>query len=295
MMCKRAATIGFFDGVHRGHLFLISQMCSLAKAQGMESVIITFDRHPREVIHSDFIPQLLSSPSEKLFLLGRSEADRVEVLHFTREMSQWSALEFMMRILKEQLGISTLVMGYDHRFGHGGGSHEDYVRWGMECGIDVELARELEGEKVSSSRIRSLLKEGMLKEANALLGYDYPLSGTVVKGHQIGRHLGFPTANLRIPQEKLLPADGVYAGRAILPEGKACPAVLNIGQRPTIQNGGDVTVEVHLLNFSGDLYGKEIRMELAVRLRDELQFSSVEELKMQIQMDAEDAIRLMDI
>ena len=294
MMCKRAATIGFFDGVHRGHLFLISQMCSLAKALGMESVIITFDRHPREVIHSDFIPQLLSSQSEKLFLLSRTEAERVEVLRFTHEMSQWSALEFMIKVLKEQLGISTLVMGYDHRFGHDGGTHEDYVRWGRECGINIVLARELEGEKVSSSRIRSLLKNGQMAEANMLLGYDYSVGGTVVKGHQIGRHMGFPTANIRVPREKLLPAEGVYAGRGILPDGGVCQAVLNIGQRPTVHNGEDVSVEVHLLRFSGELYGKEIRVELVARLRDELQFSSMDELKVQIQKDAEEAICLLD-
>ncbi len=294
IMSKRAATIGFFDGVHLGHLFLISQMCSMTKTLGMESVIITFDRHPREVIHSNYVPQLLSSPAEKLFLLRQSGAERVEVLHFTQEMSHWSALEFMKRVLKEQLNISMLVMGYDHRFGHGGGSHEDYVRWGKECGIEVVLARELEGEKVSSSRIRSLLKEGLLTEANELLGYNYPLSGTVVKGHQIGRHLGFPTANLQIPPMKLLPADGVYAGRAMLPEGGVCPAVLNIGQRPTMQNGEDISVEVHLLHFSGDLYRKEIRVELVTRLRDELQFSSIDELRVQIQKDAEEAICLLD-
>ena len=293
-MSKRAATIGFFDGVHRGHLFLINQMCSLAKAQGMESVIITFDRHPREVIQTDYVPQLLSLSTEKLFLLHKSGVDGVEVLHFTKEMSEWSASEFMTRVLKEQLGISTLVMGYDHRFGHDGGSHEDYIRWGKECGIDVVLAGELEEEKVSSSRIRSLLKEGQLAEANGLLGYDYPLSGTVVKGHQIGRHLGFPTANLRIPQEKLLPADGVYAGQAMLSDGEACPAVLNIGHRPTMQNGMDVTVEVHLINFSDDLYGKEMQVKLMVRIRDEQQFSSIDELRVQIQKDAEETLRMVD-
>lgn len=294
MMRKRAATIGFFDGVHTGHLFLISQMCSMAKTLGMESVIITFDSHPREVIHSDYVPQLLSLPAEKLFLLRQSGAELVEVLHFTQEMSKWSASEFMTRVLREQLDVSMLVMGYDHRFGHGGGSHEDYVRWGKECGIEVVLARELEGEKVSSSRIRSLLKEGLLAEANRLLGYDYPLSGTVVKGHQLGRHMGFPTANLQIPPTKLLPADGVYAGRVIISEGDACPAVLNIGQRPTIQNGEDISVEVHLIRFSGDLYGKEIRVELVARLRDEMQFSSIDELRVQIQKDAEEAICLLD-
>ena len=293
-MNKRAATIGFFDGVHKGHLFLISQMCSLAKVQGMESVIITFDRHPREVIHSNYVPQLLSLPTEKLFLLRQSGAEQVEVLHFTQEMSLWSASEFMTKVLREKLDVSVLVMGYDHRFGHGGGSHADYVRWGKECGIEVELAHELEGEKISSSRIRSLLKDGQLAEANRLLGYNYPLSGTVVKGHQIGRHLGFPTANLQIPTMKLLPADGVYAGRAILPEGEACPAVLNIGKRPTMQNGENISVEVHLLRFSGDLYEKEIRVELVARLRNELQFSSISELRAQIQKDADKAICLLD-
>lgn len=294
-MNRRAATIGFFDGVHRGHLFLINQMCSLAKERGMESVIITFDRHPREVIHSDYVPQLLSSPTEKLLLLRQSGADHVEVLHFTLEMSQWSASTFMKDVLRKQLDISLLVMGYDHRFGHDGGSHEDYIRWGRECGIDVVLAHELEGEKVSSSRIRSLLKSGLLAEANAMLGYDYSLSGIVVKGYQIGRNLGFPTANLQVPPSKLLPLDGVYAGRVQLQGGGGtCPAVLNIGRRPTVQNGEDISVEAHLLHFSGNLYGQEVRVELTARLRDEVQFASTDELKLQIQKDADRALRLFE-
>lgn len=293
-MNRRAATIGFFDGVHRGHLFLINQMCSLAKERGMESVIITFDRHPREVIHSDYVPQLLSSPAEKLFLLHHSGADQVEVLHFTLEMSKWSASTFMKDVLRKQLEISMLVMGYDHRFGHDGGSHEDYIRWGRECGIDVVLAHELKGEKVSSSRIRSLLRSGLLAEANAMLGYDYSLSGIVVKGYQIGRNLGFPTANLQVPPSKLLPADGVYAGRVQLQDGGTCPAVLNIGRRPTVLNGGDISVEAHLLHFSGNLYGQEVRVELKARLRDEVQFASTGELKLQIQKDADRVLRLFE-
>ena len=146
-MNRRAATIGFFDGVHRGHLFLINQMCSLAKERGMESVIITFDRHPREVIHSDYVPQLLSSPTEKLLLLRQSGADHVEVLHFTLEMSQWSASTFMKDVLRKQLDISLLVMGYDHRFGHDGGSHEDYLRWAESVALMLCLPMNWKGRR----------------------------------------------------------------------------------------------------------------------------------------------------
>ena len=291
---KSIATIGFFDGVHRGHLYLIDQMCTVAKKRGMESMIVTFDRHPREVLHTGYIPQLLSTQKEKVERLMKTPAQRLEVLPFTSEMSRLTASEFMEKVLRTELGVSVLMMGYDHQFGHGGGSYEDYVKWGVRCGIEVLQAHELEGERVSSSRIRSLLDEGRLAEANALLGYCYTLNGIVKTGHQVGRKLGFPTANLHIEARKLVPANGVYAVRAILPDGKIYPAVMNIGNRPTLQNGCDVTVEAHLLRFEGNLYHKDVRLEMVERLRDESHFCSTEELKVQIREDAERALHVLE-
>jgi len=269
-------------------------MCAIAQERHLESMIITFDRHPREVIHSDYVPQLLSSLEEKMRRLRQSMAQQVEMLHFTTEMSKMSASDFMRKVLRDRLDVSVLVMGYDHHFGHGGGRHEDYVNWGLECGIEVLQANELNEDKISSSRIRSLLQEGRISEANALLGYPYSLEGPVVRGHQVGRLLGFPTANLGLPQEKLLPVCGVYAVRATLSDGTSYPAMLNIGSRPTLQNGDDISVEVHLLNFSGDLYGKEIQVELVARLREECHFLSTEALREQMRKDAAEAIRLLE-
>lgn len=293
MKMRYVATIGFFDGVHRGHQYLVSQVCELAHSLSCPSLIITFDRHPRQVLQSDYKPQLLSTLSEKKALLNSCGIDRLEVLPFTEEMSRLTALSFMQQVLSTQLNVKTLVMGYDHRFGSDGGMFSDYAEWGKQTGIDVILAHELEGEKVSSSRIRCFLAEGDVKQANRLLGYSYSLQGSVVSGHQVGRHIGFPTANVEVQKEKLLPACGVYAVRVKVEKDNTYDGMLCIGHRPTLRNGDDISVEANLFGFNGDLYGKQVTLSLVDRLRDEQPFSSVQALQQQLEQDAVKAQKVL--
>lgn len=293
-MNKRyVATIGFFDGVHRGHQFLISQVCELAHRLQCASMLITFDRHPRQVIQSDYVPQLLSTQEEKIRLLKDTGIDQLEVLPFTEQLSHLTALQFMQQVLSAKLNVQTLVMGYDHHFGSGGGTFPEYVQWGKQAGINVVLAHELEDEKVSSSVIRRMLTEGDVSKANRLLGYEYSLQGRVVSGHQVGRNIGFPTANIDVQKDKLLPACGAYAIRAkvadTLYDGMLC-----IGHRPTLKNGNDLSVEANLFDFNGDLYGKELVLRLVDRLRDEQPFTSVQELQLQLEKDAVQAKKVLE-
>lgn len=280
------ATIGFFDGVHRGHQCLVSQVCGLARKLCCPSLVVTFDKHPRQVLHSDYIPQLLSTLSEKKALLEATGIDRLEVLPFTHELSRMTALEFMQQVLRDRLDVQTLVMGYDHHFGCDGGTFPDYVEWGRQAGIDVVLAHELEGEKVSSSRIRRSLMSGDVRMANRLLGYCFSLEGVVVSGHQVGRHIGFPTANLKVQDDKLLPAQGVYAVRVRVEEDTTYDGMLCIGHRPTLNNGDELSVEANLFDFNGDLYGRKVMLSMVDRLRDEQSFPSVQALQQQLEQDA---------
>lgn len=285
------ATIGFFDGVHRGHRFLIERLKEDAKAAGLESTVITFERHPRQVLSSDYQPKLLTTFEEKRLLLSRTGVDNCAVLQFDRQMAQMTAREFMERVLTGLLNVKRLYIGYDHRFGHNREEgFEDYVRYGRELGIEVlqNTAFGLEGVNVSSSVIRSFLQEGEVEMAARCLGYPYFVSGKVMPGVQEGRKLGFPTANIEVTAEKLIPAPGVYAVTARL-EGSAAlkPAMMNIGTRPTFGEN-EQTLEVHILDFEDNIYGKELLVSFDRRLRGERKFRSAEDLADQLRKDAEE-------
>lgn len=287
------ATVGFFDGVHRGHRYLIEQVRDEARRRGMEAVVVTFDRHPREVLRSDYRPQLLSTLDEKLGLLGRTGIDRCVVLPFGTAMASLTAREFMERVLLEGIGVRTLITGYDNRFGHNRcEGFDDYVRYGREMGIDVVrgLPFGLNGVNVSSSIIRSFLQEGEVAMASLCLGYPYMLTGSVVGGEQVGRGLGFPTANLRPAGEHpLIPAPGVYAVRVTLPEHDGLlPAMTNIGCRPTFGGTGQ-TIETHIFDFSEVIYGQPMSVSFVERLRKERKFRNAAELAAQLRKDAEAA------
>lgn len=285
MSRKYVATIGFFDGVHRGHLCLIEQLRRQADRLGMGSMLVTFDRHPRQVLHADYVPGLLSTLSEKVELLRQTGVDEVRVLHFTPEMAGQNALQFMHEVLVGQLDVAVLLMGYDHRFGHDGGTPCQYCAWGHEAGIRVMLADEFPGGKVSSSVIRRLLSSGDVAEARYLLGRSYVLTGVVEAGHQMGHKLGYPTANLALPEEKLVPGCGVYAVRVVLPGGLCRGGMLCIGHRPTLHNGDNVSVEVNVFDFHGDLYNKVLSVEFVGHLRAERSFPSLEALREQLARD----------
>ena len=281
------ATIGFFDGVHLGHRFLIQQVKVAATQTGWQSSIITFPLHPRQVIQSEFQPQLLSSPEEKIELLASTGVDNCILLPFTRELSQLTAYEFM-QLLYDKYKVRMLVIGYDHRFGHNRAeTFEDYCRYGRELGIHIMQASAYtqEQDKVSSSAIRRALQTGDIRTATKFLGYHYYLEGTVVDGYKVGRKIGFPTANLRVDfPNKLIPSIGVYAVYVYV-NGEKHKGMLNIGYRPTINNGTDLSIEVHILDFQGDIYHQKMRIEFIDFLRPEEKFNSVDELVLQMQKD----------
>ena len=289
------ATIGFFDGVHRGHRFLINQVKEVADKDGLYSALVTFPMHPRQVIQTTYHPQLLSSSKEKLELLETTQVDYCLLLPFTQKLSLLSAREFM-QLLRNKFNIHTLVIGYDHRFGHNRSeSFEDYCRYGEELNIYIVRARAYtDGEdKISSSVIRQLLKEGKVSQAAQFLGYNYYLDGTVVDGYKVGRKIGFPTANLQVDcSDKLIPSEGVYAVYVYV-EGKKWAGMLNIGHRPTINNGNNVSIEVNILNFSEDIYHKEMRIEFVKYLRPEEKYGTIDELIAQMHKDREETAKIL--
>lgn len=292
------ATIGFFDGVHTGHRYLIQQVKEIAAAKGLRSALVTFPVHPRKVMNADYRPELLTTAEEKIHLLAETGVDYCMMLDFTPEISRMSAKEFMTRLLKERYQVKFLVIGYDHRFGHNRSeSFEDYVRYGEEIGMEVIRARAVTSDietsdsqnvPVSSSLIRTLLHQGDVDAAARCLGYEYFLNGTVVGGYQVGRKIGFPTANLCVDDpEKLIPADGVYAVWVTL-DGKTYMGMLNIGMRPTIDNGPNRTIEVNILHFHSDIYNKTIRLTFVKQTRPELKFDTIDALIGQLHKDAEE-------
>ncbi|EGK02846.1 MULTISPECIES: riboflavin biosynthesis protein RibF [Dysgonomonas] len=290
------ATIGFFDGVHTGHRFLIDQVKEEAAKRGLPSAVITFPVHPRKVLQKDYQPALLCGFDEKTERLATTGVDYCVCLDFTTEISQLSAREFMKDILKDKLSVNTLVIGYDHRFGHNReDGFADYKRYGSEIGINVIEARELPGEEhVSSSRIRKLLAEGYIRKAAKLLSYNYTISGKIVEGFKVGRTIGFPTANIQVWETyKVIPAFGVYAVYVHV-EGQRYDGMLYIGKRPTLHNGDNISIEVNLFNFDGDLYNKNLTAEFIDFVRPDEKFIDIDTLKKQIGNDKDTVISVIE-
>ena len=289
------ATIGFFDGIHRGHQFLLQQVKTLASKEHLCSAVITFPVHPRKVMQQDYQPQLLTSLEEKCTLLEKQGIDYTILLPFNQEMSKLSAREFML-ILQEKLNVKMLVIGYDHRFGHNREEgFDDYVRYGKEMNMQVIQAQAWTQDEafVSSSMVRKLIGEGNVSKAALCLGTRYTLQGTVVDGYKVGRKIGFPTANIcPLCPEKLLPANGVYAVWVTL-NNQRYKGMLNIGQRPTVDNGTDTSIEVHLLNFNEDIYHHTLTLEFVERLREEQRFDSTSQLIEQLKQDAQSVDNLL--
>lgn len=283
------ATIGFFDGVHRGHQYLIKHVVEEAKASGMESTVITFDEHPRKMLQSDYIPKLLCTLDSKLLLLSKTEIDNCAVLHFDKEMQNLSAREFMENVLCKSLNVKKLIIGYDNRFGHNRSEgFDDYVRYGKELGIEVihNSAFTLNGRKVSSSIIRRYIEDGEIELANQCLGYSYTIAGKVVEGYHEGRKLGYPTANLDISAfGQLIPEPGVYAVKARMQQSMTeYKAMMNIGTRPTF-GGKEQSQEVHIFNFDENLYGRILFVSFLHRIREEQKFDNISDLKLQLRKD----------
>lgn len=288
-----ALTIGFFDGVHLGHRYLVSELSDCAKKRGLATAVLTFRTHPRQVLHSDYIPSLLTTTDEKIVLLKETGVDYVVLTEFTQELSMLSAQEFM-RLLHDKLNVRCLMIGYDHRFGHNRSEKfEDYVEFGKEIGIEVIQSSPLVigGLNVSSSAVRKTISEGDVAKAARLLGREYSLTGTVVKGFQVGRTIGYPTANIAYDDCRLLPKDGVYAARVTV-DSHVYDAMLYIGSRPTV-NTGKISVEAYLFDFSDDIYNKEVNVNFVERIRESIKFDSIEELKKQLEKDEMNVIHRM--
>lgn len=293
---RLVATIGFFDGVHLGHRFLISELKQRAAREGLPSAVITFPEHPRAVLHSDYQPKLLNSFEEKLEHLASTGIDYCIVLEFTPGLSQLTAKAFLTYVLAEKLHVNTLLIGYDHRFGHNReDGFDEYVVYGKSCGINVVKAeRYTEGEAaVSSSEIRKMLSCGQVEEATHLLTYPYQLRGSIVSGFKVGRKLGFPTANIQVDEPfKIVPGIGVYAVWVYL-NCKRYKGMLYIGDRPTLNNGTNITLEVNILDFSGDIYNNEISVAFIYHVRGDIKFNSLDELIAQLGRDRDTVNHLL--
>lgn len=261
----------------------------------MDSMAVTFDNHPRTALHIDYRPQLLGTTEDKLQWLEATRITACALLHFTSGMSRLSAADFMRSYL-QPLGVHALLIGHDHHFGHDrNATFDDYRRYGAECHIAVYQAQPLRhgGEPVSSSRIRRLLDQGDVVRAAQLLTRPYRLRGIVGEGRHVGRQIGYPTANLQPEDTHLLvPACGIYAVWAETATGYY-PAILNIGRRPTLNNGNDITIEAHLMGFKGNLYGSPLTLHFIDRLRDEMRFASLEDLTHQLTQDAQIATSIL--
>lgn len=284
----RMAAIGMFDGVHLGHQWLLSGLNVTAASYGYEPMIVTFDRHPLTMIAPDRAPKLLMTPTERFSTL-RSKLGLVAVVGFTDEIRCMTAREFMI-MLRDRYGVKAIYMGFNHRFGSDRLQEVDEYK-AVAAGLGMEIFNGLEetvgGEKVSSSIIRGLIADGDVAKAAECLGRPYRIMGSVEQGKQLGRTIGFPTANLHPGDDRqLVPGLGVYACRAILNDGQVYEAMVNIGCRPTVDDSGRVTIEAHLLDFSGDLYGRVLTLEFLRRIRDERRFASADELREQLAEDA---------
>lgn len=299
---RTAATIGFFDGVHRGHAYLLSQVKEEALRRNCDTTVVTFAVHPREVVDAAFVPELLTTNVEKMELLEKEGVDECVVLPFDREMAKLSAKEFI-TLLKKKAGVEVLIVGYDHRFGHNREEgFSEYREYGRQCGMEVVEARpfsmEEDGRKISSSAIRRSLAKGEVESANRMLGYDYFIEGTVVEGFQKGREMGFPTANVEVEEKrKLIPSEGVYAVKVELPgdEGgrETYGGMLCIGSRPTMNNGTHRSIEVNIFNFHRNIYGEKIRIRFIKFMRAGEKYPSVAQLVEQLKRDETEARHIL--
>lgn len=293
---NRAATIGSFDGMHRGHYMVLDVLKKEASARNLQPMAITFDRHPLELIAPEKAPGNLMSSARKVELI-RAYGVVPELLSFTEELRNIPAFEWL-RHINCKYGVSLVVLGYDNTFGCDGAglSFADYVAMGDRIGIDIVCAPLVEG--VSSSAVRNAVSKGDIMLARTILGHLPELEGRVKSGFKVGRTIGFPTANLQVSPRMVMPFAGVYAAFAFVDGEQSFPAMVNIGMRPTFDGTDSASaapsVEAHIIGFDRDLYGKDVRIEIVGRLRDEKRFETVADLQMQIEKDRLQTIRLCE-
>ncbi len=287
---ESAVTIGSFDGVHKGHRKIISVMLDIARSRKLTSVVVTFEPHPRRVLtaHAGEPLDILTTLDEKIEQLSSLGVDLLVVVRFTPELAAWSSELFIEEVLVRMLCARNVVVGYDHGFGRNrSGSEKTLSQLGELFSFQVDVVDELRigSEHFSSTKIRALLRNGSIREANAFLGVPYVVSGRVVNGNQLGRLLGFPTVNLKLPDpQKLLPRPGVYMATTLI-DGESYKAMMNIGCRPTVSAECSIAVEAHILGYAGHLYGQDLRFSLHGFIRDEKKFDSLDLLREQLEKD----------
>ena len=288
-------TLGVFDGLHLGHQLIIRTVAERAKASGAVPTAITFDPHPRSVLHPASSPPLLQTLDQKVEGFGILGIEQTIVIRFTEEFAQISAEDFLRDVVSERLHAREVYLGRGFNFGHNREGNIDLLRRvSGELGFIADEAPEvrLRGQRVSSSRIRELLAQGRVNLARRMLGRPYGVEGMVIRGNERGHTLGFPTANLH-PQNRVIPAHGVYVTGTLI-DGQWRRSVTNVGTRPTFETGTEPSVETFVMNWAGDLYGDVIRVRFLYRLRDEKKFASLEALKAQIENDVARAENYFD-
>jgi len=289
-------TIGTFDGVHKGHADILNAVINKANELNGRNFVVTFEPHPRTVVSADYKMQILTTIEEKKELFEKLNIENLLVVKFTKEFSQMKSEQFIKNYIVDKIGAKNLVIGYDHKFGKDRGGDENILRnLGTEYGFEVTTVQAVEeGEDpISSTKIRSALLEGDLGKANNYLGWNYSFEGKIIHGASRGRIIGFPTANVEISNpDKLIPAKGVYIVKCKI-DDKYYFGLLNIGFRPTFETIPEIVVEVHLLDFNKNIYGKEMKIELLKRIRDEKKFESKENLVHQINIDKQYALEFI--
>ena len=288
-MSKIVATIGMFDGVHLGHQDLLRHVTEEAAKTGTRSLAVTFANHPASVICPNKVPKLITTPDEKSRRLSMCGVGYVLTTTFTQLLRAMTAKEYI-QLLRHEYNVETLILGFNNRFGSDTSlTFDDYVEIGKSEGVKIIRMPEyfVNGTKVNSTIIREHILAGDINKANSLLGYEFLLEGKVVFGKQVGRTIGFPTANINVGlKDKIIPANGVYACRAMLKDGSTHPTMVNIGTRPTIDGkNSDVTIEAHIIGISKELYGNSITLSFISRLRDEQRFKDIDALKAQLEKD----------
>ncbi|AIG29160.1 bifunctional riboflavin kinase/FAD synthetase [Flavobacterium psychrophilum] len=284
---KTVATLGTFDGVHLGHQKIISRLLNNTQNKHLESVVLTFSQHPRSVLQVESNIKLLNTNAEKIALLEKKGIDNLIIHPFDASFSELTGEDFVKNILVDQLNIKKIIIGYDHRFGKNRASDiHDLIYFGKKYHFDVEQisAKEIDEISISSTKIRKAIQDGNIKLANQYLGYNYLFAGNVIRGQQLGRTIGFPTANISIENtQKIIPKNGVYIVEGSW-QGKNHQGMMNIGTKPTV-DGKNTTIEVHFFNLNEDLYNLEITISVCEFIRAEVKFNSIEELKRQLQQD----------
>jgi riboflavin kinase/FMN adenylyltransferase len=290
-------TLGTFDGIHLGHQQIIKRVIECSEENKLRNLIITFHPHPRKVINPEMQLKLLTTNEEQINILEKLGVQNLLVINFTKEFSQLTPEEFVKSYLVDKIGLSRIVIGYDHHFGKGrGGDVEFLLAAGKKYDFEILQIQPfiIDGETVSSTKIRSALEVGDIYKVNKMLGRYYSFSGVVVEGDKRGRELGYPTANIKLSDEdKMLPQIGIYAVLVEI-DGIEHKALLSIGKRPTFYNDGKVVPEVYIYDFNNDIYGKEIKVNLIQKLRGEEKFNSAEELIRQMNIDKENGLKVLN-